>query len=198
MTTYENPVGAFNRYRYANSNPYRFKDPDGRAAIVTTNKDGSIDINIPAKFKGDAASSENIGKLQGQVAALSGKYKIGGKETQVNFRLTHSDKTTPRAARNEITLRSGPTDRANGLSYATTKSPFSTNISVAKIDIKDRFVDRGVGAHEVLHLAGMDDRKRPEHHDWDGNIMRTVPGQLESRNFGDIMSDPHNIFVGPK
>lgn len=30
VTAYSDPVGAFNRYRYANSNPYRFIDPDGR------------------------------------------------------------------------------------------------------------------------------------------------------------------------
>jgi len=30
VTAYGNPVGAFNRYWYANGNPYRFIDPDGR------------------------------------------------------------------------------------------------------------------------------------------------------------------------
>src|SRR5690606_35139837 len=30
VTAYSSPVAMFNRYRYANSNPYRFKDPDGR------------------------------------------------------------------------------------------------------------------------------------------------------------------------
>ncbi|MCC4613593.1 hypothetical protein LL963_16090 [Xanthomonas campestris pv. esculenti] len=34
VTAYEQPVGQFNRYRYANGNPYKFKDPDGR--IVET------------------------------------------------------------------------------------------------------------------------------------------------------------------
>lgn len=30
VSAYSNPAGQFNRYRYANSNPYRFIDPDGR------------------------------------------------------------------------------------------------------------------------------------------------------------------------
>ncbi|WP_229298515.1 RHS repeat domain-containing protein [Stenotrophomonas maltophilia] len=33
VTAYLKPVGQFNRYRYANGNPYKFTDPDGRQAI---------------------------------------------------------------------------------------------------------------------------------------------------------------------
>jgi len=33
VTAHSSPVGAFNRYRYANNSPYRFSDPDGRQAI---------------------------------------------------------------------------------------------------------------------------------------------------------------------
>ncbi|MGA6539644.1 RHS repeat-associated core domain-containing protein [Stenotrophomonas sp. NPDC101269] len=32
VTAYEQPVGQFNRYRYANGNPYTFSDPDGGQA----------------------------------------------------------------------------------------------------------------------------------------------------------------------
>jgi RHS repeat-associated protein len=34
VTAYEQPVGQFNRYRYANGNPYKFTDPDGRLPIM--------------------------------------------------------------------------------------------------------------------------------------------------------------------
>ena len=33
VTAYNQPVGQFNRYRYANSNPYKFTDPDGRQSL---------------------------------------------------------------------------------------------------------------------------------------------------------------------
>lgn len=36
ITAYSNPVGQFNRYRYANGNPYKFIDPDGRLGCAAS------------------------------------------------------------------------------------------------------------------------------------------------------------------
>ena len=45
-----NPLGAFNRYWYANDNPYRFTDPDGRQTIPSENKLGSSDPAVINDF----------------------------------------------------------------------------------------------------------------------------------------------------
>ncbi|WP_331487846.1 peptidoglycan DD-metalloendopeptidase family protein [Luteimonas endophytica] len=34
VTAYDQPLVAFNRYRYGNSNPYKFTDPDGRQSVL--------------------------------------------------------------------------------------------------------------------------------------------------------------------
>ncbi|WP_329813168.1 MULTISPECIES: RHS repeat-associated core domain-containing protein [Stenotrophomonas] len=38
VTAYQKPVEQFNRYRYANGNPYKFTDPDGRAVTCNENR----------------------------------------------------------------------------------------------------------------------------------------------------------------
>lgn len=182
----------FNRYSYANNNPYKFVDPDGRVAIVNRMKDGSIQVDIPTQFKGPASSDPNISAVKSQVQGLSGTYKVGGKDTQVNFRITDITKDTPRAARNTITLTDGPTDRKNGLSGAEQGG------KKAWIDVSDRFVPNGTAPHEVLHLADNKDRYDTANRKIDptqgNNIMNTVPGVMDSTNVQEIMNSRNNIF----
>ena len=39
VTAYSNSLGAFNRYWYANNNPYKFIDPDGREVFIVITRD---------------------------------------------------------------------------------------------------------------------------------------------------------------
>lgn len=54
VTAYDQPVGQFNRYRYANGNPYKFTDPDGRQ------------VSDPRSCR-DTGSCITVEEAQGQV-----------------------------------------------------------------------------------------------------------------------------------
>ncbi|WP_309684584.1 hypothetical protein [Stenotrophomonas sp. SORGH_AS_0321] len=187
----ENPVRQFNRYRYGNGNPYRFKDPDGRVAIVSRAKDGTANVQIPAKFTGSGATPQNIAAFKDHVAAMSGTYEVNGSQTQVKFEVTDIGKGTPRKARNEIVLVNGQTSHPEGRSFAELGGKRS------EIDVTKRFQRNGVVPHEVAHLAGVDDlydkstgRPRPSEGD---KIMNRVPGVIEDRTVEGMLNARTNV-----
>ena len=67
VTANGNTGGNFNRYWYANNNPYKFTDPDGRDAIYFTDTRTLI---YPVYFKGSGASEELVGKIKARVDSL--------------------------------------------------------------------------------------------------------------------------------
>lgn len=67
VTAHGSSLAQFNRYRYANGNPYRFVDSDGRIGYELNQ--GST-IIIPVYFQGSGATEELVGAIMDRANSL--------------------------------------------------------------------------------------------------------------------------------
>ncbi|WP_057831217.1 RHS repeat-associated core domain-containing protein [Colwellia sp. TT2012] len=154
------PVGitnihTFNRYAYANNNPYKYVDPTGEAAEITYKKNGSIQINIPISYSGSGYTYDNISSIKKSIANVwSGTYLVNGKDTYVNVQIT---KGNDLGVDNNVELINGPTSdiETQGKSFVQTYTDGTTS-GEWRTD-KNNLTNGSIG-HEAGHLMGAVDQ----------------------------------------
>lgn len=189
----------FNRYAYANNNPYKFADPDGRAGRIV-HEQGRIRVEVPTQFIGVAATPENIAVVTTGFESQSGVYKVNGQPMQVDFRVTELTEQTPRRLRNVVTMFDGPTDhpKGTGENYANAIGGTKVSLNVQSVGFA-----YNVGGHEMNHLIGADDAylrdkdgKKYPNPLRRGDIMNELPGRMTDTVVGEILREPNNHHVG--
>jgi RHS repeat-associated protein len=195
VTTDANSGASFNRYAYANNSPYKYIDPDGRDAVITSMRDGSIRIQIPIRFTGAGATPVNINSAKQDIQSKwSGTYTLNGSEKNVS--VTVVDQRTD-GKLNNITLTTGPTSNAGGASFVQGGRAGEWNTTSAG-------VAHGEMAHEGGHLMGAADhystsvgpdgqRATSPTEGFVGNLMGQLPGRPDSKNMTEIMANTANV-----
>ena len=186
-----NPI-SFNRFAYANDNPYKFVDPDGRDAIITYLKNGDISIKIPIRFSGEGVKVNDINKIKRDIAKVwSGKYDVNGKSTNVTVEVT---KPVKDGMTNNIELTGG---------QPTSKRSCSGCSFVSGGDSGEWRSPRSA-PHEAGHLMGAGDHYRrildengirvgtKAHDGWEGNLMGDGTRSTNNRNMREILKSERN------
>jgi RHS repeat-associated protein len=174
-----NSGGSFNRYAYANNNPFGYVDPDGRAVeSVTIDKNDNVYIVIGMTYKN--ISRERANQLNAAIvnkwSGTTGKYTlhttiIPGSQAKFGNTIT-------------VVNGEGRSEATNGGREAKLYTKEANGASM-----------EGAIQHEVAHLFGMSGWPVDKYFSngrpfpgWEGNIMAMPGGMVEDVNVTDIIS----------
>jgi RHS repeat-associated protein len=167
VTAYGSPVGMFNRYRYANSNPYRFIDPDGRDATWIQHKDGSSTLVIKVMATGSGANDALTSQIEGAVEGIT--FPRADVRIDVQF--------VEKAGRGVNTLDLSPGNGDCRSSGCVNKLGGNKgHADSSRSDVVD------VAKHEILHFPGISDAYIEGKKDSNGNRTSTPKPGYDKTN----------------
>lgn len=150
----QRPGQNFNRYWYANNNPYKFTDPDGRDATWITHKDGTSTLVIKVLMTGEGATAPLASEIESSVESLS----FPRSDVKIDVQMVGS---RGRGV-NQLNLSPGN----GGCPDAGCVNRLGGNRGHVNSEIQDLVK---VATHEVLHFAGIDDAYIEGPRDANGN-----------------------------
>jgi RHS repeat-associated protein len=85
----ERNIHSFNRYAYANNNPYKYVDPDGRQALPVVRPPPAVATNVPTAPLGKPSEAQQLRTLEGFGSPSLGNLQIPSLDAAdaINFML---------------------------------------------------------------------------------------------------------------
>lgn len=145
VTTDANTGGSFNRYNYANNNPYNYIDPDGRDAKWVQKKDGTSNLVIKVFETGKGATAAEMATLKARVEGLT---------VPTGTSITMEISAKPGAVVNTLNMSPGLNTALCG---AAGECVNKLGGNVGHVD-SSQTGSSNAGAHEVMHFAGISDK----------------------------------------